>query len=190
MDCPGVPQPPRSCVSMVADQVLGVCDRERERTLESLLFTAGKHPLQPIMYNLLNNLKHSRPGISIIFLQLVRFKSSKTSNFDKSEIISKEMQFETSNSIKLEGSGGMDLSSLQSDKNRFLRVERPFKLDGRQQMLLYRRFKISNDVNFSKSLEILPEIFHARQFSCFKEKRFETDIGRTTCLSSLCSSIF
>ena len=108
-------------------------ERERERTLASLLLTTEEQALQPLMYNLLNDSKHSRPGISTSFSQLVRFRSHKFSKFERSEKLSNAMQFETFTSCKLDGSGGRVLSSLQWDRISFLRMDRPLRLEERLQ---------------------------------------------------------
>ena len=66
------------------------------------------------MYNLLKDFKHSRPGMSTTFSQVVRFRSIKLSKFERSDIFSNAIQFSTFTSSKPEGSGGRDLSSLQA----------------------------------------------------------------------------
>jgi len=52
-----------------------------------------EHAMQPLRYNLLNDFKLSRPGISPTFAQFVRFNSCRLAKFDMSWIVSNEEQF-------------------------------------------------------------------------------------------------
>jgi len=111
-------------------------ERERERTLDSLLLTIEENALQPHMCNFVNDFKHSRPRISTTFSQFARFSSCNLSKLERSDTLSNAVQLATFTSSKFEGSGGRDLSSLQSGNKSFLRLKRPDKLDGRLKKLL------------------------------------------------------
>jgi hypothetical protein len=106
-------------------------EREGDATFESLLHTLEENALQPLKYSLFKDFKHSRPGISTTFSQFVSFNSSKLSKFDMSCIVSNAQQLSAFSVIKLEGSEGREISSVQFGSESVFRKERPFKLEGR-----------------------------------------------------------